>query len=50
MILRLIEYYEKFLKGLKMCTMNSEVAKYQIHLVDEFQLNVFEKWLKVLSF
>ena len=50
MILRLIEYYEKFLKGLKMCKMNSEVAKDQIRLVDEFQLNVSEKLLQVLSF
>jgi hypothetical protein len=30
--------------------MNSEVAKDQIRLVDEFQLNVSEKLLQVLSF
>jgi prepilin signal peptidase PulO-like enzyme (type II secretory pathway) len=35
-ILRLIEYYEKFLKDLKMYKVNSEVAKDQIRLVDEF--------------
>ncbi len=50
MILLLIDYCEKFSKGLKMCKMNSEVAKDQIHLVGEFQLNVSEKLLQVLSF
>jgi hypothetical protein len=49
-ILLLTEYYEKFLKGLKMYKMNSEVAKDQTHLAGVSQLNVFEESLKVLFF